>query len=265
MTGGAVQHSHQLAPARGWQVSWLGHASVTLDLDGVRVVTDPLLRRHAGFLRRPGVQPEQRHIAGTDLVLLSHLHLDHADVGSLKLLHRAIVLCPPDAVRWVEHLGLRAQAVTEDFVEVEGVEVAAVDAEHHSRPLPHRPNGATGFLVRRAGRSVYFAGDTSIVPAMSRLAERAGAQVDLALIPIAGWGPRLSAGHLGPLEAAQATAMVDPVAVLPIHFGTFHPPAFNLASRAWMQRPYPLFREHLAELSPATTLLHPGLGRSHTF
>ncbi len=248
-----------------WRVTWLGHATVSLDLAGVRVLTDPLLRRHAGLLRRRAAQPAGHQIAGTSLVLLSHLHLDHADVKSLLLLRGATVLCPPDTVGWVRQLGLHAVGVDQEFIEVSGVEVAAVAADHHSRPMPHRPNGATGFLLRRAGRVVYFAGDTSIIPAMAELSARAGSRVDLALLPIAGWGPRLSAGHMGPEQAAQASAMIDPVAVLPIHFGTFHPPAFQLGSRAWMERPYPRFRQHLAELSPNTTLLHPGIGHPHQF
>ena len=66
-------------------VTWLGHSTVILDLDGVRIIADPLLRRNSGILRRRGEQPSQPAWAGTDAVLLSHLHHDHAEVSSLKL------------------------------------------------------------------------------------------------------------------------------------------------------------------------------------
>ena len=87
-----------------------------------------------------------------------------------------------------------------------GVEVLLVRADHEARPMPHRPNGATGMLLRGGGVVVWFAGDTSLHPDMERLPELAGGRVDLALLPVGGWGPRLSPGHMGPVEAADAAA-----------------------------------------------------------
>ena len=77
-------------------VTWLGHSTVVLDIDGVRIVADPLLRRHAGVLRRRGREPDRTAWTGADAVLLSHLHHDHAEVRSLRLLDGAPVLTSPE-------------------------------------------------------------------------------------------------------------------------------------------------------------------------
>ena len=91
-------------------VTWLGHSTVVLDVDGVRLVTDPLLRRHAGILRRRGRKPRREAWAGADAVLLSHLHHDHADLASLRLLGGAPVLTARENASWLIQKGLNGQA-----------------------------------------------------------------------------------------------------------------------------------------------------------
>ena len=112
-------------------------------------------------------------------------------------------------------------------------------ADHEARPMPHRPNGATGMLLRGGGVVVWFAGDTSLHPDMALLPELAGAPVDLALLPVGGWGPRLSPGHMGPVEAADATARSGARHVIPIHYGTLHPVRAG-PRHAWTGRPTPV-------------------------
>ena len=89
-------------------VRWLGHASVVLDLGGVRLLTDPLLQRHAGLLRRRGAAPEVAAWQGAAAVLISHLHYDHAEIGSLELLDHVPVLSAPANVRWLHARGFDA-------------------------------------------------------------------------------------------------------------------------------------------------------------
>jgi L-ascorbate metabolism protein UlaG (beta-lactamase superfamily) len=99
---------------------------------------------------------------------------------------------------------------------VGAVGVTAVASRHDGRrhPLgPHMP--ALGFLLDGPAR-VYFAGDTDLFDEMAALAGR----VDVALLPVAGWGPRLPEGHLGPATAAQAAALIRPAVAVPIHWGT---------------------------------------------
>ena len=253
------------------RLTWLGHATVVIDMDGVRLLTDPLLARHAGLLRRPEPRPDPEAWRNPDAVLISHLHLDHADLSSLRRVRRTPVLTAPVNARWV------ARRVGSPIVDLAdgvwtpvrapgsddgGVEVRLVRADHGARPMPHRPNASDGHLIRGAEGIVWFAGDTSLYPEMVDLPELAGGPVDVALLPIAGWGPRLSAGHMGPAEAVEACLRVRPRAVLPIHYGTLHPPGFSVTKLAWMQRPLADFTRLLAEGCPETRLLEAGPGQS---
>lgn len=246
------------------RVTWIGHATVVLELGGVRVLTDPLLRRHVGALRRVGPAPDPALWANTDAILVSHLHHDHADLGSLRLLPHAPTLSPGRNQAWLHGKGLATQAVTQRWTPVGGdqgeVQVRTVRAEHHSRPMPHRPNAASGFLVRAAQAAVWFAGDTSLYDEMRALPDLADRPIDLALLPIHGWGPRLSDGHMDPQAAALACALAQVRAVLPIHHGTLHPLGFHLAGLEWMHRPREQFAAALRKGAPATrlVLLDPG-------
>jgi L-ascorbate metabolism protein UlaG (beta-lactamase superfamily) len=250
-------------------LTWLGHASTVIDLDGVRILTDPLLRSHAGLLRRVGPTPDPAVWQDPDVVLVSHLHLDHAEVASLRMLGSAPVLTGPANRPWLARRTPQLQVIdtpTGHWVRVgPEVEVRLVRADHEARPMPHRPNDAHGHLVRGGGHVVWFAGDTSLHPEMEGLADLAGGWVDVALLPIAGWGPRLSEGHMGPPEAVEACARVRPAAVLPIHYGSLHARGMGLpgvglfgtglGGLAWMQRPLAEFRAELAERCPEVTLL----------
>jgi L-ascorbate metabolism protein UlaG (beta-lactamase superfamily) len=102
---------------------------------------------------------------------------------------------------------------------------------------------------------VYFAGDTDLFDGMAEIAS----DLDVALLPIAGWGPRVPAGHLDPVRAAQAAARLRPRVVIPIHWGTFR--RFDLRSDATsIQEPATAFERSVAELAPdvAVTVLAPG-------
>lgn len=246
------------------RLTWIGHATVVVDLDGVRLVTDPLLRRHAGPLRRIGPPPDPAAWEDPDAVLVSHLHADHASVGSLRMLTGVPMLTGAANARWLRaRVGARTLDLPEDrWRELGDVAVRLVRADHAARPMPHRPNGTHGHLLRGRTETVWFAGDTSVYPEMAALPELAEGRVDVALLPIAGWGPRLSAGHMGPAEAVDAVELVRPRAVLPIHHGTLHPPGFELASLDWMHRPLREFERQLAERCPEVTLLRVGLGDS---
>jgi len=81
-------------------IRWLGHSTVVLDIAGVRLVTDPLLQRHAGPLRRHAPRPDPTTYAGCDAVLLSHLHHDHAELSSLRRLTGPILTTEANA-RWL--------------------------------------------------------------------------------------------------------------------------------------------------------------------
>ena len=96
------------------EITWLGHSTVVVDLDGVRIVADPLLGRNNGILRRRGEQPPTPAWEGADAVLLSHLHHDHAEVPSLKRFPGVPVLTAPDNSVWVRKKGLDGRGLADD-------------------------------------------------------------------------------------------------------------------------------------------------------
>lgn len=247
------------------EVTWLGHSTVVLDLDGVRLVADPLLRRNAGILRRRGAEPQRETWHGADAVLLSHLHHDHAEVPSLRLLGGVPILTASDNAHWATRKGLVGRGIAEgEWTPVGGgaVEVRLAPAIHAARPMPHRPNAANGHLVRGPSGIIWVAGDTELFPEMEQLTELAGGPIDVAILPVGGWGPRLSAGHMGPEEAAVACRLTQASVVIPVHFKTLHVPGGRVWPRGWMDAPGPEFVAAMARESPATRVAMLDAGES---
>lgn len=210
-------------------VAWFGHSTVLVEMDGVRLLTDPVLGRRVGPLVR--VAPPAPAAGALDAVLLSHLHADHADVASLRRLGaRTPILAPPGAAAWLERrrLGPVTELDTGSRISVGAVTVEATDASHDGQRwrFGHRA-GCVGYLVH-GSQTVYFAGDTDLFPAMEELAGR----VDVALLPVGGWGPSVGAGHLDAERAARAAAIIRPRVAIPIHWGTLVFPARSRRPRA---------------------------------
>jgi L-ascorbate metabolism protein UlaG (beta-lactamase superfamily) len=201
------------------RVTWIGHATALIELGGVRLLTDPLLRDHLGHLRRHGPPPAAGVTEDLDAILISHLHLDHLDLPSLRRLPRATrLLVPRGAGGFLRRQGFphAEELAAGDRAEVAGVTIDAVPALHDRRRRPYGEEAdAIGFVT---GSRVYFAGDTDLFDGMAELAG-----IDLALLPVWGWGPSLGEGHLDPEGAARAAALVRPRLAVPIHWGTFYP------------------------------------------
>jgi L-ascorbate metabolism protein UlaG (beta-lactamase superfamily) len=202
------------------RIEFVGHSTVLVDLDSVRLLTDPLLRNRVAHLRRV-VPVDAKALRGVDAVLISHAHYDHLDISSLEKLGKKVPVVVPRGLG-----GLLRKRRFEAVVEVEvgetirigNLEVRAVPAEHEGDRGPFGASAdAIGYLIT-GSKTVYFAGDTDLFAEMSGL----GA-VDVALVPIWGWGPRTGAGHLDPKGAAEAVALLRPGLVIPIHWGTYFP------------------------------------------
>jgi L-ascorbate metabolism protein UlaG (beta-lactamase superfamily) len=244
------------------RLTWLGHATVVLDLDGVRLLTDPLLRQRAGPLRRRGRAPRLDEVADVDAVLISHLHHDHAELTSIRMLPDLPLLTGPRNAAFLRRRKLQGVDLDDAWYDVgdSGVQVRLVRADHHARKMPHRPNDAYGHLVRTATRRIWLAGDTSLYPELAGLSDLAGGPIDLAVVPVGGWGARLSGGHMDPAQAAEACALVGAGAAVPYHWGTFYVPSQHNTPRGWMDRPGPAFAHALSEHAPACDgrVLRPG-------
>ena len=191
-----------------------------IEIGGTALLTDPLLRDRFLHIRRRADPPPPGTVDGLDAILISHLHKDHLDFPSIERVDREIeVLVPAGGAKLLRRRGFRR--VTElapgESTTVGSVEIIATPAVHDGRRYPFGPEiEALGYDVRGSSR-VYFAGDTDLFEGMAELA----GGVDVALLPVAGWGHRVGKGHLDPARAARAAAMIRPRMVIPVHWGTY--------------------------------------------
>ena len=222
------------------KVTYIGQGTVLIEMGGLRILTDPVLKRWVGPLRRYGDLPATSVRHHIDVILISHLHLDHLDTSSLKLLPKsAVVIGPPHMGRTVSRIGFKTVVETrrDTSLHFGDVEVMAVHARHTRRRwVVSPPTDPLGFIVHGSS-TVYFAGDTGLFEGMDDLHDR----IDVALLPIETWGMRPPEGrHLSPRTAADALSLLRPRIAVPIHWGTLYVPgsayAGKQATYAWFQR-----------------------------
>jgi L-ascorbate metabolism protein UlaG (beta-lactamase superfamily) len=209
----------------GPELTFLGHSTVRVELAGRTVLTDPVLTTGIGPLRRvvPPLQPSSW--AGVDVVLISHLHGDHLHPASLRLLGPDVrIVVPRGGGAWLRRHGFRrvdelsaGESLAHGDLRITGVR--AVHSGHRWGPrLTHGPTTeSVGHLVQGAGSTVYVSGDTDLFDGMHLLAGRG---IDVAFLPVWGWGPTLGPGHLDPASAAEAVARIRPRVAVPVHWGT---------------------------------------------
>ena len=215
-------------------LTFLGHSTVRISLAGRTVLTDPVLTGRVGPLRRVVPPPAAWSWAGVDLVLVSHLHGDHLHLPSLRLLGRGThVVVPRGAGAWLRGKGFtRVSELAPGEVLVDGdltvTGTTAVHSGHRWGPRStHGPDAvALGHLLTGDGSTVYAAGDTDVFPGMTGLGP-----VDVALLPVWGWGMTLGPGHMDPAGAALACSLLRPRAAVPVHWGTLALPGLARTRR----------------------------------
>jgi L-ascorbate metabolism protein UlaG (beta-lactamase superfamily) len=238
------------------RIVYVGHATVLIELDGVRLLTDPALGAWVGPLRRQAPPPPSAVADGIDAVLISHLHRDHADLPSLRRLAAAVPLIVPAGTGsfFARHgFGEVVELAPGETHRLGPVAVTATAAHHElGRGLAADP---VGFLVA-GSRRLYFAGDTDLFGGMAELGEG----LDLALLPVWGWGPSLGPGHLNPERAARAAALLSPRLAVPIHWGTLYPPGLARLRPRPLREPPREFAVRMGSLAPAVEarVLPPG-------
>ncbi len=255
------------APASGLRATWLGHSTLLLEIDGLRVLTDPVWgpraspSRFAGPKRFQPVPVPLRKMPPLDLVLVSHDHYDHLDYPTIRELAHV-------GVPFVTSLGVGAHLEAwgvppERIVELEwweshrlpGTEltVTAAPSQHFSgRGLKDRNATLWSSLVLRSARhAVFFSGDTGLTTEYESIRERLG-PFDLVMLEVGAFHPAWGDIHLGPKNALEALRLLGGGPFLPIHWGTF-----SLAMHPWDDP-----AETLLELAPKTgaRLVMPRLG-----
>jgi len=241
------------------RVTYVGHATVQIALDGVRLLTDPVLRTRMGHLRRRRGRVDPEVLRGIDTILVSHAHYDHLDIPSLERLGRVTPTVVPRGVGALVRRRSFAHVMEIDegeTISVGAVSVTATLAEHDGRRNLFDSGRTLGYVVEGSSR-IYFAGDTDLFPAMAELGH-----LDLALVPIWGWGPSLGRGkHMDPERAAEALSLLRPRIAVPIHWGTYHPLHLGLREAPrYLSEPPERFVRAAANVAPdvEVRVLQPG-------
>jgi len=256
-------------PGSGLRVTWLGHSTVLIEIEGLRVLTDPVWGSRASPSQLAGPKrfqpvPVALHdMPSVDLVVVSHDHYDHLDYPTIRQLAKVEVpfVTSLGVGAHLEAWGIRPDRIVElDWWESHTLpnselSVTAAPSQHFSgRGLKDR--NATlwsSMIVRSPRHSVFFSGDTGLTTEYRTIRERLG-PFDLVMLEVGAFHPAWGDIHLGPQNALEAFALLGGGTFLPIHWGTF-----SLAMHAWDQP-----AEVLLEQAPKADarLLMPRLGEA---
>lgn len=253
--------------APGLRAIWFGHASVYLEVDGARIMLDPMLSEYASPLARVG--PKRFHppplpleqLPKMDAVLISHDHYDHLDMETTRHLAKvgSHFLVPLGIGAHLERWGVPASQVTEldwwQSADIRGVKFTSAPVRHYSgRAL--RDGNATlwsSWSIAGPAHRVYFSGDTGFGEHFREIGDRLG-PFDLSLLKIGSYGPGQNwlDIHMDPEQAVEGHILLKAKRMLPVHWGTF-----NLAFHAWDE---PIKRAVAAARSRGVDIVTPRLG-----
>ncbi|MBA3768040.1 MAG: MBL fold metallo-hydrolase [Acidobacteria bacterium] len=210
-------------------VAWLGHATVLINFYGTWLLTDPVLRSRVGVhlagvtvgprrLVRPALSV--RELPPLDAVLVSHSHMDHCDLPTLRRLSRETHAVVQSGNRDLVRRFRRASDLAwGESVEVGGARIEAIEVNHWgARKLTDRHRGYGGFLISKNNRAIVFGGDTAYTNAFASLSTRL--KVDLAILPIGAYDPWIYA-HANPEQSWAMRREMDATYILPMHHSTF--------------------------------------------
>lgn len=254
-------------PTDGLRVSWIGHSTMLIEIDGYRVLTDPMFSERAsplswaGPLRFGPPALSIDELPPIDAVLISHDHYDHLDMASVQALDRrgTRFFVPLGVGAHLEYWGVPAARIREmdwwEEARLGRLVLACVPSRHFSgRGLFNRYSTLwASWAILGPENRVYFSGDTSQTPDFLEIGERYG-PFDIAMIESAAYNYNWADSHLGPEQAVDAFLMVRGKLMVPIHWGTF-----DLAMHSWTE---PVERLRVAAEKKNVALVIPRPGGS---
>lgn len=263
-----VAEDYATPPASGLRVTWLGHSTLLLEIDGQRVLIDPVWGERTSPLSFVG--PERWYapplplseLPEIDAVVISHDHYDHLD-------HPTVVALRERNLLWIVPLGVgshleywgvpRERIVALDWWEehqVQDLTFTCTPSRHFSgRTLPTPGTGVTlwsGWAIAGPEHRVYFSGDTSLFEAMESIGDRLG-PFDLTMLEVGAYSPSARDVHLGPEQAVLAHRLVRGDVMLPVHWGLF-----DLNLHGWTE---PIERTEVAANTQGVRLVTPRPGQ----
>jgi L-ascorbate metabolism protein UlaG (beta-lactamase superfamily) len=256
----------QAPPEPGLRASWLGHATVLLEIDGLRVLTDPVLSDHAspfplGVNRLHPSPLPLAALAGIDAVVVSHDHYDHLDMPTVRQLagqdtHFYVGL---GIGAHLERWGVRADHIHEmdwwDSQSRKGVTIQCTPARHYSgRRAMDNSTLWSSWRLQGPRHSAYYSGDTGYAPHFAAIRERLG-DVDLTLMKVGAYGETWLDIHMDPESAVKSHVDLGGRTLLPVHWATF-----NLSYHDWEE---PILRTLAAAQQAGVPVLTPRPGETY--
>jgi len=226
------------------RVTWLGHSTLLIEIDGHRLLTDPVWGERTSPFTHLG--PERFHppplplreLPQLDGVLISHDHYDHLDYPTIQVLQDTGVhfYVPIGIGSHLEYWGVPKDRITEldwwQSIQLGDLELVSTPARHFSgRAFKRDQTLWTSWAILGPRHRVYFSGDTSMQPEFREIGERLG-PFDITMLEAGAYNPLWADVHLGPEQAVHAHQLLRGKRMLPVHWGTF-----NLALHAWTEPP----------------------------
>ena len=220
-----------ILPGAQLALSWVGHATVLIQMHDKLIVTDPFFTKTIGMVARRSMHPglDPGILPKVDFTLVSHIHFDHFNYGSLDMLPKGGELVIPEgALQYTPELGFKDvdELRPWESIERDGMRITAVPVQHFTGRYGFDgawmgTQGYTGYVVEYRGLVVFFAGDTGYNPEFFKEIGRRF-KVDVAIVPIAPGGGSGVGGrvHVSPAGALTIFKEVGAKYLLPMHYGT---------------------------------------------
>lgn len=253
-------------PETGLRVTWLGHSSLLIEIDGKRILTDPVWSNRASFLTFIGpkrfFEPPMalRDLPALDAVIISHDHFDHLDAATIHSMAGKVLpfYCPIGVGRYLNNCGIEKDFIYEldwgDSIMLgNDCQITATPARHFSgRGLLGRNETLwASFVIRGPRHNLFFGADSGWFPGFARIGEQFG-PFDLTMLEIGAYGKYWPDIHMGPDHASNAHLALQGKVMMPIHWGTF-----SLAPHAWYE-PIERLQQYAKEKDIALFVPEPG-------